>query len=598
MFPLFEKLKSIRATVTRCSALLLVLALGLSPAARSYGQSEPGIDDTFAGKHRGDGRTGERGSCDNPEPQGNARGRERRCPPQGSSSGIARGDFNGDGYGDLAVGVPFEDVGTIQDAGAVNVIYGSGSGLNATTVPDQFLTQSNIIARDLSTGTRNLSEANDRFGSSLASGDFDGDGSSDLAIGVPGEDGGVGQVNVVYGSATGLTNAYTEVLRIAGGKLGDEYGASLAWGKYFNPDAPRGDLAVGIPGLTVNNQSQAGGVELFYSYTQQGLVDELGRTNRQLVTQDSSSVAGAAEAGDRFGAALAGGNFGGDDGTDLAVGVPGEDVGTERDAGAVNVLYAIDGLGLSSAGNQIWTQDSSGIAGGSEAGDQFGSALAAFGFQGIDLAIGVPGEDLETVADAGAVNALYRNSSSGYLSAANNQFWSQNSAPEMRSTAQAGEQFGYALAGGDFNGDGAKDLAVGVPGEDISLQQDAGAVNVIYYQGGFGLSADFGPGHVNSPGAQFWWEDRIGNLSSEAGDRFGSALTAWDFGNGFLADLAVAVPFEDVGVIRDAGAVVVLYGDNGFPAGLSDLNTQSWSQDSTNVEDSAEAGDQFGRALY
>ena len=33
----------------------------------------------------------------------------------------AHGDFNGDGYMDLAIGVPGEDVGAIVDAGAVNV---------------------------------------------------------------------------------------------------------------------------------------------------------------------------------------------------------------------------------------------------------------------------------------------------------------------------------------------------------------------------------------------------------------------------------------------------------------------------------------------
>ncbi|MDF1514871.1 MAG: hypothetical protein P1S60_13765 [Anaerolineae bacterium] len=33
--------------------------------------------------------------------------------------------FDGDAYVDLAIGVPYEDVGTIGDAGAVNVVYGS-----------------------------------------------------------------------------------------------------------------------------------------------------------------------------------------------------------------------------------------------------------------------------------------------------------------------------------------------------------------------------------------------------------------------------------------------------------------------------------------
>ena len=38
-------------------------------------------------------------------------------------------DFNNDGAADLAIGVPFEWVGAIQDAGAVNVLYGSAGGL-------------------------------------------------------------------------------------------------------------------------------------------------------------------------------------------------------------------------------------------------------------------------------------------------------------------------------------------------------------------------------------------------------------------------------------------------------------------------------------
>jgi FG-GAP repeat len=64
-----------------------------------------------------------------------------------------KGDFNGDGFDDLAIGVPGEDVvtaaGTIPTAGAVNVIYGSSSGLSATTPrPDQFLVQGNAGVDD------------------------------------------------------------------------------------------------------------------------------------------------------------------------------------------------------------------------------------------------------------------------------------------------------------------------------------------------------------------------------------------------------------------------------------------------------------------
>jgi FG-GAP repeat len=125
---------------------------------------------------------------------------------------LSSGDFNGDGFDDLAIGTPFEDIdtgaGTIDDAGAVNVLYGSSSGLSATSPPrpDQIWTQSTPDVND-------VSEAGDLFGDSLSSGDFNGDGFDDLAIGVPFEDVVVGQsevlgagaVNVLYSSSNGLS---------------------------------------------------------------------------------------------------------------------------------------------------------------------------------------------------------------------------------------------------------------------------------------------------------------------------------------------------------------------------------------------------------
>jgi hypothetical protein len=75
-------------------------------------------------------------------------------------------DFNGDGYADLAVGVSSEGVGTIEGAGAVNVIYGSSEGLKATAAgdgtgrTDQFWTQDSPSIDD-------TAEDDDRFGSSV-----------------------------------------------------------------------------------------------------------------------------------------------------------------------------------------------------------------------------------------------------------------------------------------------------------------------------------------------------------------------------------------------------------------------------------------------
>ena len=131
--------------------------------------------------------------------------------------------------------------------------------------------------------------------------------------------------------------------------------------------------------------------------------------------------------------------------------------------------------GLAAPGNQIWHQDSFTIDGLANEGDNFGRALAAghFNSDGFeDLAIGVPMEG----RDSGAVNVIY--GSPAGLAAPGNQIWHQDSAGIAEQREQ-GDNFGFALAAGDFNDDGLEDLAIGVPGEDVG----AGAVNVLYGAG-------------------------------------------------------------------------------------------------------------------
>jgi hypothetical protein len=45
---------------------------------------------------------------------------------------LAAGNVGLDKRADLVVGVPVEDVGAVVNAGAVNVLYGSGNGLSDT----------------------------------------------------------------------------------------------------------------------------------------------------------------------------------------------------------------------------------------------------------------------------------------------------------------------------------------------------------------------------------------------------------------------------------------------------------------------------------
>jgi hypothetical protein len=136
---------------------------------------------------------------------------------------------------------------------------------------------------------------------------------------------------------------------------------------------------------------------------------------------------------------------------------------TSAGAGAVSVFLG-SAIQLSGTAAQTLVQGP-GVGGAAEAGDEFGSALAAGFFDSgpSDLAIGAPFEDLGTATNAGAVNVVY-GSNTGLVG--RNQTLTQGS-PGVVGNAESGDLFGAALARGiffnNFNGDDFTDLAIGAP---------------------------------------------------------------------------------------------------------------------------------------
>jgi len=396
-------------------------------------------------------------------------------------------DFDHDGFGDLAVGVPGEDVGGDGDAGAVVVLFGSAGGLGG----GRLLTQANP-------------EPGDRFGSSLDTGELTDAGQ--LGAGAPGEDvRGVvdaGAVSLVSSPASDPDEEllYQGIAGITGtAEAGDAFGHAVAVGD-FNSSDGIDSLAVGAPGEDVADMPDAGVVNVRYA---PGFGGPGGL--RQL-TQDRP------EAGDRFGSALAEGSIDPVGGyADLAVGAPGETVGGRAGAGAVSLVLAGDS-GFTAAGGRLFHQGAGGVPGAAEAGDRFGTAVAvgAFSGEGNALAVGVPGEDVGTAADAGVLDVL-DNSGAG-LGGGGRQL----TQADAGGAVEAGDRFGAALSAPFFHGtDVLEDLGAGAPGETVAGRAAAGAGTVLFGDGG-GLGA----------GGSQLLRQGIGGLGGapEPGDVFGAAL--------------------------------------------------------------------------
>lgn len=389
---------------------------------------------------------------------------------------LAVGDFNNDGFDDLAVGAPKKTVKGKDYAGSVSVFYGSPNGLSTSN--DQWWHQAK--------GIIGVVETDDQFGYSLAAGDFNKDGYDDLAIGVAEEDhtrnGTVmtdaGQVNVIYGSGSGLRAAGNQVLWQ--GRQGirdrtekyDRFGEVLTVGD-FDRDG-YDDLAVGVPQENWGPLNNSGVVHVIYGSAAglTGLGDDLWHQNVPGIWNDN-------EADDFFGRALAAGDFNRDGFDDLAIGVSDEDFFDSIDSGAVQVIYG-SSPGLTSRGARAFNQESSGLWGTRNDYDRFGRRLAVGDFDkdGFDdLAIGVPEEDFGPTPNSGVTQVLYGKPTG--LSTKDSQVWHQNKRG-IWSSNENHDRFGSALATGDFNGDGFTDLAVEVEGEDFNNATNHGLVQVLW----------------------------------------------------------------------------------------------------------------------
>jgi hypothetical protein len=258
-------------------------------------------------------------------------------------------DFNGDGYADLAVGVPDEDDAKATDAGAVNIIYGSASGL--TEIGNAFITQR-------TKGVPGNRQKGAKFGKALAAGDFDGDGFTDLAVGAPFFDQphlrDAGYVVIFDGADKGLSGSRANgLIWLDSMARNSNFGAALAAGD-FDADGID-DIAVGAPEfwrikrLRLDGPWRRVGLAwIAFRYGQNAALEA--RRGRAWRDERSTVINSARHSSQPISMATE---------PTISRWGPGEETSDYVPIGAVSVLFGQAGR-AHPAGNEIWTQISDG----------------------------------------------------------------------------------------------------------------------------------------------------------------------------------------------------------------------------------------------
>ncbi|MEU6352221.1 trypsin-like serine protease [Streptomyces sp. NPDC047072] len=410
-------------------------------------------------------------------------------------------DFNGDGTEDIAISDPKATVGADAEAGVVRIVYGGGKGTAE-------------INQDLS-WVPGDAEATDWFGEALDTVDYNEDGYTDLVVGTPSEDLGsatsAGFVDILYGAADGIGTGAAKATHFEQGtgtlassapETDDRFGHAVAAG---TTRAGEPYILAGAPGEALGTVTKAG----MAVYIRNGV--SVG------IHQDSTGVPGTPEAGDRFGAAVAG------DANHLAIGSPNENIGTKADAGGL-VLFDPNKLNSENKPTPLSSgvdQDLDTISGSAEAGDEFGYSVsltayrpsgAAAATESI-LAVGSPGEAMtigtSANADAGRV-VLVRVKADGTWSELRD-LWQGPSDDDVAGTAEAGDRMGEKLTAINLapravSTEATMRLAVGTPGEAVGTTVKAGAVHTFSLLGAAGandrwIEAGDGDGIPGTPGA-------------------------------------------------------------------------------------------------
>ncbi|MQM25019.1 LamG-like jellyroll fold domain-containing protein [Glycomyces albidus] len=347
------------------------------------------------------------------------------------------GDVNGDGYRDAVMPYSSYDAEGLTDSGGFWFFDGATGAASVVTEETH--------------GAVGTSEAGDLFGRSVATYDADGDGCSEIAVGVPGESSSTGSVIVLPGAPGGIDDAgaywFTQGSPGVPGanEGGDRFGFTVAAANLTDGTPV---LIVGMPGEDVQTDTTGayrdGDTEIAEVVDGGALVYMQGGS-KAWVDANTYGSTSAVEEGDQFGYALSATP------TKFVAGAPFEDASaTLTNTGGISVFnHQLSPEGW--PGLQSWIVQSDAPFGSNsvEAGDRTGQTVSAVDYWpatlGVEavrtaVAVGSPGQDVSGNTDGGMVNLMYFGSTGvgtsmlGYL---------QGGA--LGETAEVGDQLGSAV---------------------------------------------------------------------------------------------------------------------------------------------------------
>ncbi len=444
------------------------------------------------------------------------------------SNGICYGDFNGDGFDDMAIGSPEYDYAGRNFSGKVTVILGDGS-VRGTKI------DLGKLPVGVSTTLVYGSTTNEVLGASVTSGDFNQDGFDDLAMGAPLADyngrSEAGRVYILYGSSkfanrtidmASAVGTYGE-LRIMGGQGADiidqqdevidfQLGSSLAAGD-INADGCD-DIVIGAPLADPGGREDAGMGFIVYgkSALGSGILD----LNDAPGTHGETRFIGNASGG-FCGFAVATGDFTGDGFQDVMISAP--DGSTT--SGSAYIVFgssnlAASGIDFSTSAGRAQAA----IFTGATIGDTLGYSLASGDINNDGRDEAIIGARLASAQGRARTGVVYLFPGGSFQANAYNLASAEGTYGETRIYGEkADDLLGQSCASSDINGDGYDDLVLSAPGYDPPGGRDAGAMFVISGQSGkLGTAAGTGSVLSLAPNRN---GVRVALFGDNPNDRFG-----------------------------------------------------------------------------